>query len=315
VPSEVLRVDRVWKRFGELEALRDVTFSLRGGESVGYLGPNGAGKTTTLKLLAGLSRPTQGSVRVQGFDPVQDRTRALRRLGALVETPGVPSYLRGSDLLEYVARVKGVPAGERRSAVRRGAEAMNVAEHVGRPFGSLSTGLARRMLLAAALVGEPEVLLLDEPTLGLDPAARHDLRIVLRNLAREGLTLLLSTHLIEDVQEVCGRVLFLRNGVLVGDEPVNLESSAGAGGARRVVRVRFASDITVESLARAAGNEIDVTIDEPRTGTLRFAGGDVEQAAVLDRVVRAGLPLVSAAAPEPELARRYLERVGREDVP
>ena len=312
--SDLLTVDGVWKRYGDHDALRDVRFSLRSGEAVGYLGPNGAGKTTTLKLLAGLSRPTRGSVRVQGLDPVRDRTRALRHLGALVETPGVPPYLTGADLLEYVACVKGVPAGDRRTAARRAAEMMNVADLLGRPFGSLSTGLVRRMLLGAALVGDPEVLLLDEPTLGLDPAARHDLRGVLRGLSRNGLTLLLSTHLLEDVQEVCGRVLFLKNGALVGDEPVNLEPDSGLGGTRRVVRLRFGSDVSVESVARAAGSSFGVTLDSPRQATVRFSGGDAEQGALLAGVVRAGLPLVSASTPEPDLARRYLERVGREDI-
>ncbi len=314
VPSDVLTVDSVWKRYRDHDALRDVTFSLWSGESVGYLGPNGAGKTTTLKLLAGLARPTRGSVRVHGFDPSRDRARALRRLGALVETPGVPPYLTGSDLLEYVARVKGVPPSERRAAARHAAEAMNVADHLARPFGSLSTGLARRMLLGATLVGDPEVLLLDEPTLGLDPAARHDLRAVLRTLSRNGLTLLLSTHLLEDVQEVCGRVLFLRNGVLVGDEAVNLEPDTGVGGSRRALRLRFGSDVASDSVIRAVGPEVGVTIDGPRDATVRFSGGDAEQAALLARVVRASLPLVSASTPEPDLARRYMERVGREDA-
>jgi ABC-2 type transport system ATP-binding protein len=314
VPSEVLSLDAVSKRYGDREALRDVRFSLRRGEAVGYLGPNGAGKTTTLKLLAGLSRPTHGSVRVHGLDPARERTTALRRLGALVETPGVPPYLTGADLLAYVAGAKGIPGGERPSAARRGAEAMNVAEHLGRPFGSLSTGLARRMLLAAALVGDPEVLLLDEPTLGLDPVARHDLRERLRSLSRGGLTLLLSTHLLEDVQEVCGRVLFLRNGTVVGDEPVTLEPGVGASGVRRALSLRFGANVSAASVASAAGPDVEAVLDGPRQATVRFSGGDAEQAALVAGIVRAGLPLVSAAPPEPDLARRYLERVGREEA-
>ena len=314
MPSEVLTVDGVWKRYGDHDALRDVRFSLRSGEAVGYLGPNGAGKTTTLKLLAGLSRPTKGSVRVQGLDPVRDRVRALRQLGALVETPGIPPYLTGADLLEYVARVKGVPAAQRGTAARHAAEEMNVAELLGRPFGSLSTGLARRVLLSSALVGDPEVLLLDEPTLGLDPAARHDLRQVLRTLSRKGLTILLSTHLLEDVQEVCGRVLFLRDGALIGDEAVDLEVDPGASGSSRVLRLRFGSDLTLDLLTRAAGPDVRISQETPRQAVVRFAGGDAEQAELLGRLIRAGVPLLSASAPEPDLARRYLERVGREDA-
>jgi ABC-2 type transport system ATP-binding protein len=314
VSSEVLAVDGVWKRYGDHDVLRDVRFSVRRGEAVGYLGPNGAGKTTTLKLLAGLARPTRGSVFVEGLDPGGDRARALRHLGALVETPGVPPYLTGGDLLEYVAGVKGVPSAGRRAAARRGAEAVGVGEHLDRPFGSLSTGLARRMLLGAALVGDPEVLLLDEPTLGLDPAARHDLREVLRALSKNGLTLLLSTHLLEDVQAVCDRVLFLKNGALVGDEPVDLEPDASPEGSRRILRLRFSSDVNADTVVRAAGPAVAMTFDGPRQATARFPGGDPGQTALLAGLVRAGLPLLSASTPEPDLARRYLEKVGREDA-
>lgn len=312
MPSEVLAVDGAWKRYGDHDALRGVAFSIRSGEAVGYLGPNGAGKSTTLKLLTGLARPTRGTVLVQGRDPAQDRRQALRRLGSLIEAPGVPPYLTGTDLLEYVARVKAVPRSEQHAAARRAAESMGVVDHLGRPFGTLSTGLTRRMLLAAALVGDPEILLLDEPTLGLDPAARHDLREVLRTLSRNGLTLLLSTHLLEDVEEVCGRVLFLRNGVLVGDERVS-EGTAGPGDASRLLRLRFGADVALDSLSRAVGPAFEFHADGPRGVTVRFAGADREQADLLANLIRSGFPLLNASAPEPELARRYMALVGREE--
>jgi len=314
VSPEALVVAGVGKRYGDRDVLRDVSFSIRSGEAVGYLGPNGAGKSTTLKIVAGVTRPTRGSVRVQGLDPHRESTRALRRLGALLETPGVPPYLTGADLLEYVARVKGVPATERHRAARRSAEAMAVVEHLDRPFGSLSTGLTRRMLLAATLVGDPETLLLDEPTLGLDPAARQDLRDVLRGLHRQGLTLLLSTHLLDDVSEVCDRVLFLRDGALVGDEPVHPGVDDGSGTRGRLVRIQFGAPVTAGALAGALGPAYRATLDGPRAADVRFAGGDDEQRGLLAAVVRAGLPMISASAPESDLARRYLERVGREDA-
>jgi ABC-2 type transport system ATP-binding protein len=314
VPSEVVVADGLWKRYGDRDALRDVRFSLTAGQAVGYLGPNGAGKTTTLKILSGIARPSRGTVRLHGLDPVRERRRALRKVGALVETPGVPPYLTGEDLLDHVARIKGVANAERRAAIRRSAEEMGVADQLQRPFGSLSTGLARRMLLSSTLIDEPDVLLLDEPTLGLDPAARHDLRVVLRRLTHAGLTLLLSTHLLDDVQGVCDRVLFLRDGSLVGDEPVDLDSTGVAGAPRRALRLRFGSDLGDEVVRRALGPSIELLMAGPREGTIRFSGGDPEQAAVLAGLVRAGLPLVSASPPEPDLARRYLERVGREDA-
>jgi ABC-2 type transport system ATP-binding protein len=312
VPGDLLTVGGVSKRFGDREVLRDLRFSLRAGEAVGYLGPNGSGKTTTLKLLSGLARPTAGTVQVLGRDPARDRVRGPRGLGALVETPGVPGYLTGRDLLEYVARVKGIPAAEIRAAAHRGAASMNVAEQIDRPFGTLSTGLARRMLLGAALVGEPQILILDEPTLGLDPAARSDLRALLRTLARTGTTLLLSTHLVEDVEAVCSRVLFLRDGALVGDErlPLGTEPSE----TYRTIRLEFAADVTLDALSRAAGPGVDVQTGGGRSAVLRWSGGDPEQSALVGRLVRAGLPVLTASRPTPDLARRYMELVGREDA-
>jgi len=314
VTPELLVADGVWKRYGDRDALRDVRFSIRSGEAVGYLGPNGAGKTTTLKLLAGISRPTRGSVRVQGEDPSRDRQRALRRVGALVETPGVPAYVTGADLLEYVARVKGIASADCPSAIGRAANAMGVADALDRPFGSLSTGLARRVLLGAALVGDPEVLLLDEPTLGLDPAARDDLRTVLRGLARNGLTILLSTHLLEDVEAVCERVLFLRNGTLVGDEPVRTDGSGKAGAATRRLVLRFGSDVDEVAVRRATGSGFDISMAGAREASIGFAGGDPAQQDLVGRVVREGLPLLAASVPESDLARRYLQLVGREEA-
>jgi ABC-2 type transport system ATP-binding protein len=311
VGSEVLALDAVSKRYGDVDALRSVTLSIGSGEAVGYLGPNGAGKTTTLKVLAGLSRPTSGQARVLGRDPYRDRVSALGRLGALVETPGVPPYLTGSDLLEYVARVRGAPGPEVRSAARRGAEAMGVADQLDRPFGALSTGLSRRMLLAAALVGEPEVLLLDEPTLGLDPAARQDLRQTLRSLSRGDLTLLLSTHLLDEVEEVCGRVVFLRGGSVVGDEPVRQDPDVTAG---RTLRLEFGADVDGARLASVLGSAVRVRATGSRQAIVRFEGGDEAQAALVAAVVRAGIPLLAVAPPESDLARRYLQRVGREDA-
>jgi ABC-2 type transport system ATP-binding protein len=314
VATEVLSLDGVSKRYGDVDALRRVDLSIRSGEAVGYLGPNGAGKSTTLKILAGLSRPTSGSARVVGRDPCRDRVAALRRLGALVETPGVPPYLTGTDLLEYVARIRGTPGGQVRAAARAGAEMVGVGEHLERPFGALSTGLSRRMMLAAALVGDPEVLLLDEPTLGLDPAARHDLRVTLRTLARKGLTVLLSTHLLDDVEEVCGRVVFLRAGSIVGDEPVRLEPDVDSARPGRTLRFEFGGDVDPATFSPIVGSTVSVRWDGPRHAIVRFDGGDDAQAALVAAVVRGGLPLLAASAPESDLARRYLQRVGREDA-
>jgi ABC-2 type transport system ATP-binding protein len=309
VAEELLALDHVSKRYGTRAALSDVSFRIGRGEVVGYLGPNGAGKSTTLKLCTGLASPSSGTVRIAGGDPTGPGAR--RRLGALVETPGVPPYLRGADLLQYCAGARGLAKAARADAVRQAAAELGVEAQLGEPFGTLSTGLGRRMLIAAALVGDPELLLLDEPTLGLDPLARRDLRELLRRLAAGGRTVLLSTHLLDDVEAVCGRVLFLREGRLVGDDA--LEPRGPGTVSRRALRLTFARDVTPEEVLRALGPEYTPAAEGPRRIRVSFTGSEVEQAETLARVVRAGLPLVGATAADDNLAERYLEVVGREE--
>ncbi len=311
-PAVVLR--GVSKRYGTRAALEDVSFEIPAGRAVGYLGPNGAGKTTTLRLLAGLARPDRGSVELLGLDPMTEGGRALQRAGILVETPGCPPYLHGRDLLEHVAAVKGVPRPERARAVRSAADGLGVSDHLDRAIGGLSTGLTRRLLLAVALVGDPEVLLLDEPTLGLDPAARSDLRRRLAQLARDGRTLLLSTHLLEDVEEVCEEVLFLRSGILVGHEPVLRETTDPTGTPLRALRLEFFEPVEPDRLTGLAGEGGSAEAASPLEVVLRFRGDDRRQAEVVAEAVRRGLPLVSASVPASDLDLRYLAKVGREEA-
>ncbi|MCI4367468.1 MAG: ABC transporter ATP-binding protein [Thermoplasmata archaeon] len=312
--TDILALENATKRYGERTALSGVTFAIHPGEAVGYLGPNGAGKTTTLKLLSGLMRPDAGSIRVLGLDPVADGGRAMAKVGALVETPGLAPYLHGRDLLEYVAEVKGISARDRPGEVRRAAGEMGVSEHLDRGVGGLSTGLVRRLLLAGALVGNPELLLLDEPTLGLDPIARRDLRAILRRLNAEGTTVLLSTHLLDDVEEVCGRVLFLRDGRLVGDEPTHRDPGKVPDSAPRRIRLRFVGPAAVERLTALLGP--GEALEDPRGAevTLVHSGGDVRQAELLAKILRADLALVSARPLGDTLTDRYLAAVGREEA-
>jgi ABC-2 type transport system ATP-binding protein len=312
VAADPIVLTSVGKSYGPRRALTDVSFAIRAGSAVGYLGPNGAGKTTTFRLLTGLTRRDAGSIEVAGRDPGRGWA-ARKHLGVLSDGTGVLPYLTGDDLLERVAEAKGVPAGERRHATRRLAERVGVREALARPLGALSSGTLRRLLLAAALAGEPDVLLLDEPTAGLDPAARADLRALLRELRREGRTILLSTHLLEDVEAVCERVLFLRDGRLVGDEPVEGIPSAGGGRAPRAIRLSFARPLSPEERHRLGAIAEVAPGTDPRRAALRFEGDDRDQARLLAMIVGEGLPLLSAVPATSELERRYLERVGRED--
>ncbi len=307
--EEVVRLDGVERAFPGVLALRGVTFTLRAGEAVGYLGPNGAGKTTTLRLLTGQLPPGRGSVRLLGRDPWTERARALERAGALVGTPGLLPYMHGSDLLEHAARARGSARAQAREESRRSARRVGVEGLLERPVGSLSTGQQRRLLLALSLLGNPRLLLLDEPTLGLDPAAREEFRELLRSLRAEGLTLLISTHLLEDVERVCSRVLFLREGRLVGDEPVRTEREP------TTVRLRFHTDPdegALRSLLGGAGNALERSPD----GSYRLPAPGSPEARVelLRRLIGAGLPLLEFRSEGTDLVERYLTLLGKEEA-
>jgi ABC-2 type transport system ATP-binding protein len=309
----LLRLDGVNKRYGEVKALSDVSFGLVEGEAVGYLGPNGAGKTTTLKLIAGLTRPDAGKVSVCGLDPVRERRKALSRVGVLVETPGILPYVTGEDFLRHIAEVRGLALKDRTPAMKKAAGELQVADILPRPLGTLSTGLLRRVLVASVLVGDPEILILDEPTLGLDPAARADLRTMLKGLSRQGRTILMSTHLLEDVEEVCGRVLFLRGGHLAGDERLSNGSVAGARDSVRSVRVRVMDVVSPADLDRALSGKAEVEASADREFIMRFKGGDEEQSGLVRALVQGGVRVVQVEAVGTDLASLYMSKVGREE--
>ena len=312
--SAVLRVAGLSKRFGGIPALEQVSFQLHEGEAVGYLGPNGAGKTTTLRIICGLTGADSGTVEILGED-ARDRSGSARRhLGALVESPGIIPFVTGRDLLRYVAEVRGGHRPEGAAQAVQSARLLSVEDQLDKPMGALSTGTVRRVLIAAALVGEPKLLLLDEPTLGLDPIARQDLRRVLRTLRDSGRTLLISTHLIEDVVEVCDRVLFLREGHLVGDEPVRRDRASDGNGGTTTLCLRFAQPVDPAVVTPLVHRATPVGVGPTRELRVELEGGEPAQAELLRALVRAGLPLASAEPVGSRLDQRYLELVGREEA-
>ncbi|HEU4540372.1 MAG TPA: ABC transporter ATP-binding protein [Jiangellaceae bacterium] len=210
----IVVTDRLTKRYGDQLAVNDVSLTVRRGEVYGFLGPNGAGKTTTLRMLLGLVRPTRGTATILGARPGDPA--AVARTGALVEGPGFYPYLSGRDNLRVMARYQNV--SER--AVDAVLERVDLAGRGGNAFRSYSLGMKQRLGVASALLGEPELLVLDEPTNGLDPAGMADMRTLIVELARQGQTVLLSSHLLGEVQEICDRVGVISRGRLLAESTV-----------------------------------------------------------------------------------------------
>jgi ABC-2 type transport system ATP-binding protein len=248
----MIEVRDLAKRFGRVEAVRGISFTVGRGEIVGFLGPNGAGKTTTMRILAGVFPPTSGEVRIAGADPVREPLRCRRAVGYFPEYAPFYPDLSVARYLCFVARLKRVPRAERRDAVDAVLEACGLRAVAHRRIGTLSKGYRQRVGLAQALCGSPPILVLDEPTIGLDPAQVVEIRDLVRELRGER-TVFFSSHILSEVQALCERVIVIARGRLVG-EGTPRELGARLGRRRRVVvRVAGPADEVERALAAVPG--------------------------------------------------------------
>ena len=215
--------ERVTKRYGRAAAVRDVSFTVEKGEVLGLLGPNGSGKTTLLRMLTGYSSPTAGRIRVAGFDTVAQPMEARRRIGYVPESLPLYGHMRVRELLRFMARLRGVPADATEKAVGEAASALDLHKVLSAPIRTLSRGYRQRVAIAQALVHSPEVLVLDEPTNGLDPRQIIETRNLVRSLAGQR-TILMSSHILAEIAKTADRVAILLEGRLLtiremGDTP------------------------------------------------------------------------------------------------
>jgi ABC-2 type transport system ATP-binding protein len=207
------------KFYGHFAATKDVTFNVRQGEVVAFLGPNGAGKSTTMKLLTGFLAPSAGTARIAGHDMFKDRMLGATRLGYLPENGPLYPDMTPRSLLEFFANVRGIAGRERRERIHSVIEICALESVIGKPIGKLSRGYRQRVGMANVLLHEPDVLILDEPTAGLDPNQIHEVRETIRRLGQNK-TILLSTHILQEVEAMANRVLFINEGRLVYDGTV-----------------------------------------------------------------------------------------------
>jgi ABC-2 type transport system ATP-binding protein len=232
------------KRYGEITAVDHVDLTVEPGDVYGFLGPNGAGKTTTLRMLLGLIRPSEGSVRLFGRDPIADGIHALEGVAGFVEEPRFYPYLSGQKNLELLAAYDGGGAAGR---IDEALETVSLTARRRHRVGGYSHGMKQRLGIAAALIRRPKLLLLDEPATGLDPGGMRDMRALVRRLADEGMTVLLSSHLLTEVEELCNRVAIVRSGAVIHEGKLD-DLLAAAGGA---YRLETTDDEVALRLARA----------------------------------------------------------------
>jgi ABC-2 type transport system ATP-binding protein len=212
----MIEADGLSKFYGDFAATREVTFTIKKGEVAAFLGPNGAGKSTTMKLLTGYLSPSAGTARIAGHDMGSDRLAGAERLGYLPENGPLYPDMTPRSLLEFFARARGMSPARRRDRFDAVVELCHLASVIGKPIEKLSRGYQQRVGMAQVLLHEPDVLILDEPTAGLDPNQIHEVRETIRTLG-ETKTILLSTHILQEVEAMCNRVLFIDEGRLVYD--------------------------------------------------------------------------------------------------
>jgi len=218
----VISTNRLTKAFGKLVAVNDLHLQVMRGDVFGFLGPNGAGKTTTIRMLLGLIRPTAGSAIIFGMDNAYQLPAILQRIGAIVETPAFYPYLSGKDNLHAVAAASGMISGS--ASNRRVEEVLEIVElgsQAEDAFRNYSLGMKQRLGIGAALLADPELVILDEPTNGLDPAGQFEIRQLIQRLSTLGKTIFISSHFLHDIQQVCNRVAILQKGNLIKQGAVN----------------------------------------------------------------------------------------------
>jgi ABC-2 type transport system ATP-binding protein len=248
----VIEVQHLTKRYGRFTAVDDVSFRVERGEILGFLGPNGAGKTTTMRILTGYMPATEGKAIVAGFDVFDQPIEAKRRTGYLPETPPLYHDMTVADYLSFVAKIKGVPPGERKERIRSIMVKTRIDDVASKLCSRLSKGYKQRVGLAQALIHNPDVLILDEPTAGLDPKQIIETRQLIKDLAGDH-TIILSTHILPEVSQTCQRVVIISKGRVVAvDTPDNLTARL-RGSETLYVQIDAGGTDALASLGRVAG--------------------------------------------------------------
>ncbi len=307
----MIRVEGLTKDYGERRAIANLNFETKQGEIVGFLGPNGAGKTTTMRILTGYMPPTEGTATVAGFDVVSESLEVRKRVGYLPETVPLYTDMTAHEYLKFMADLRKIPdSADRAYEVLQtvGLESRAVSH-----IGNLSKGMRQRVGLAQALIHHPEVLILDEPTIGLDPGQVVEVRNLIREMGKQR-TVLLSTHVLSEAQQICDRVLIINKGrIIAEDTPENLQARL-VGSERVALRVRGDSDGVNKVVTKVKGVQ---NVHSQPDGSLefQFAPGQDVRPEVAKAVINAGYDLLELRPVGMSLEEIFLELTREDNAP
>ena len=306
----MVEVDHLSKVYGGRVSVWKVSFRVAKGEILGFLGPNGAGKTTTMRMITGFIPPSSGTAKVDGIDVAENPIAAKARVGYLCETPPLYREMSVRGYLKFVSEIKRVPRSRRRASVERAVELCGLSDVADRVIGHLSKGYRQRVGLAQAILHEPPVLILDEPTVGLDPAQIIEIRRLIRDLGGEQ-TVILSTHILPEVTATRSRVVIIHEGQVVAEDRIeNLTDDLNAG---QGVRLRVARPVAgLDSRLRAVPGVQDVRASGELVFDLRMAAGDGPREGVVAEAVASGAGVVELSPQAASLEHVFMRLVTRE---
>lgn len=308
--NAVVQVDGVRKHFGKTTAVAGISFAVQQGETFGLLGPNGAGKTTTMKMLSGLLRPDSGSISIDGIDVSRAPQKAQRLLGIVPQGIALYEEMSVQQNLQFFARLKGVSRREEPDHLAEILKVVGLADDAARRVKSLSGGMKRRLNIGIGLLGRPKVLLLDEPTVGVDPQSRRHILDSVKGLADEGVTIIYSSHYMEEVEYLCRRVAIMDHGHVIAQGPLSeVRALAGDSVVVRVPRPGSSEPSLDADLLRET---IRVPL-EMRSDEFRFIlpKGSSQVPDVLAALVRLNIPLDGMTVESPNLETVFLSLTGK----
>lgn len=304
----MIKVNGLTKDYGARRAVNNVSFDAQQGEIVGFLGPNGAGKTTTMRILTGYMPPTDGEAIVAGYDVVEESLEVRKRVGYLPETVPLYNDMVVFDYLKFMGDLRHIPNVETR--VNEALEMVGLVDRANGYIGNLSKGMRQRVGLAQALLHRPEVLILDEPTIGLDPGQVVEVRELIREIGRER-TVLLSTHLLYEAQNICDRVLIINKGKIVAEDTTENLQARLIGAERVIVRVRGESDELADTIKQVKGVRKVETKDDGAV-EFEFASGKDLRPEVAKQVIKDGYDLLELRPLGMSLEEIFLELTGND---
>jgi ABC-2 type transport system ATP-binding protein len=303
----MIKVSGLTKDYGARRAISNLNFDAQQGEIVGFLGPNGAGKTTTLRILTGYMPPTDGEAIVAGYDVVEESLEVRKRVGYLPETVPLYTDMVVFDYLKFMGELRKIPNVDDR--VEEVLDMVGLLDRAEGYIGNLSKGMRQRVGLAQALLHRPEVLILDEPTIGLDPGQVVEVRELIREIGKER-TVLLSTHLLNEAQNICDRVLIINKGKIVAEDTTENLQARLIGGERVVVRVRGEADTNLVKLIKAVNGVEHATLTSDNAVEFDFVSGKDARPEVAKQVINSGYDLLELHPLGMSLEEIFLELTG-----